>query len=245
MTKSPKSEITTISVESISEFIEKSDHTYPDQLFLYRGQAHYRNLLPTIARPNEGKFPIVHEERDYLRSFRLLGAAHPEIASASDIDLLVTAQHHGLHTRLLDWSSNPLVALWFACSKDDRDTYVYRLDTTEMVVFGQDEIEKIDGIYPNPGKGDPKSTFILQPRHSIKRVQAQQGYFTCHRYSVGSKKFVPLEKQNGFHNKIIEFKIPKKFINKIKKSLSNLGINNMTLFPDLDGLCKHIMMDIQ
>jgi hypothetical protein len=82
---------------------------------LFRGQKADVPLVSSIGQvieKNNISFPLTFE-RNRLRIARsVIGAT----SRYSDWDLIALCQHHGIATRFLDWSSNSLVALWFAVS---------------------------------------------------------------------------------------------------------------------------------
>jgi hypothetical protein len=63
--------------------------------------------------------------------------------------------------------------------------------------------------------------------------------FTVHKI-VSGKRFVPLEKNRDYKNKLEKIVIPPEHFSNIRKDLHIHNINAVSLFPDIDGLCKHL-----
>jgi hypothetical protein len=200
------------------------------ELVLFRGQPVIGNLLPSIAR-NDRATDTTSQERRVLSQLRLMGASFAGVSHANELELLVLARHFGLKTRLLDWTSNPLAALWFACSNTSLgDVYVYALES--------DNLQK-DGVYETD-PFDAASTRVFQPRLSNPRLLAQHAWFTLHCFAKKSKQFVPLERNPKIRPQLTEIVIPDDRRKDMLKSLDRHGISSRTLFPDLEGLCRHL-----
>lgn len=227
-----KTDMHTAQVTSLLEFVELVETLEILQgLSIFRGQAKKGNLLPNIARPD----PCINTastEKEMLNQLLLLATPHlPQVATTTMLERMVVAQHYGMKTRLLDWSTNPLVALYFACAdRKDGDVYVYALDADNY-------------LHENPYESDPfllNSTKIFQPRLNNPRIAAQDGWFTLHAFSEKSRKWVALEKHREIKHRLAEIKIPKDSRENIIKSLNRHGVSVRTVFPDLDGVCRYV-----
>jgi hypothetical protein len=227
-------------VKNIEDFISKvtTDVTEGDTqkhfLFLYRGQRDITwELLPKIARQNiDANF--LDEEKEILNEFKRIGRPYIDSAIISNTwDLIALAQHHGLPTRLLDWSTNPLVALWFAFFEKD-ETVSER--AVWVLILEKNELANIETEEPFA----LSKTKAFKPNHITRRLTAQSGWFTAHKFMDIDQKFIRLNTNKIYKKKIVKFILPNSERDHVLNGLDILGINYFSLFPDLDGLTKYL-----
>lgn len=222
-------------IESIIElFAALKEHCVgPD--FLFRGQREDRPLLPRIARlsfdPGDRR---PDAERRMYEDFRRQALPFLERVPDNDWDWLALAQHHGMATRLLDWTGNPLVAMWFAVARpavDSGSAVIWILE-----IESADYVEEKETV--NPWSVD--RTRVFRPTHITRRVVAQSGWFTVHKYRTKSENFLALDKNSTYKRRLRKLRIPATAFADIRWDLDRCGINGSSLFPELDGLCQHI-----
>ena len=187
---------------------------------MFRGHSNDKwDLVPKAGREPYNK----HDDMDIFKSWKRQAVNFLNV-SYDDWDMLTIAQHHGLATRLLDWTFNPLVAAFFAVqNNEDTDAIVYAYFNPYSIKTEEVEVFEHEGV----GKVKPYST--------APRVVRQSGNFTIH--NPPKLKITDSLKKGDKLEKII---IDLSYRNELRFELSHYGINELSLFPDLDGLSQHV-----
>jgi len=135
--------------------------------------ANNHRLIPSIGRrtyKQRGKAGFASYETRIFRLFKDMALPYLRAVPSTDLEWLALAQHHSLPTRLLDWTYNPLVAVFFAVAEPPEDS---------SAVFAYRMIQTIDA---NSGI-DPFSitkVYKFRPPHFDERIRVQQSVFTLH-----------------------------------------------------------------
>lgn len=236
-----KNKISQVKIESLNMFIKYLEENSPSGIVLFRGQPDDDSLLPKIARG--GKFrwkkDLLKTECEMFEEFKKRSLPYLDFKPASDWDWLALAQHYGLATRLLDWTKNPLAALWFVVSNSEREKNKGYGVIWMFSVMSEHIVDANDKISPF----ECDSTKVFQPNHITKRIVAQDGWFTVHKYVNSARKFIRFEKLKKYSQLLTKMIVPYDAFYTIRNQLNQCGINSASIFPDLDGLCKHIVWD--
>jgi hypothetical protein len=198
-------------IKSINDFIDivdaiklNSEKNGNFAELLFRGQRVDKPLLPKLARLNLNG-SIENVEKLILKEFERGVIPLSEFKPENEWDLLALAQHHGLPTRLLDWTYSSLIALWFAVS----DTPLkYENESYENGVVWILNA-KVDDFRIDTEKEGPISkrlTKIYRPKVVSRRISAQAGAFTVHKINEGGK-IIKLEINKEFSTKLTKLLI--------------------------------------
>jgi len=228
-----------IRVISLAEYVKEISTILEDfniMKIMFRGQRRDEKLLPKIVRDTHlKKSEILEIEKYMLKDFKRKARLYLDFEPNNDLEWLAIAQHHGLKTRLLDWTENALAALWFCVEQKPENMKGYGVVWVSEFL----DIESYyvnDDDYINPFKIE--RTKIFKPVHLTKRIISQSGIFKVHKILYKEKIAIPLEKNPHFTETLTKIKIPYQKFENIKFNLERCGITSASLFPDLDGLCK-------
>lgn len=225
---------------TFKDWMEKARFEYKCSLFRGHGSDSYR-LKTSLARAGRNRLDRYCQSE--LRHFATLAEAVLEsrlnLDDMSDYStVLGLAQHHGLPTPLLDWTSSPYVAAFFAFSDalenrsngaGSENVRVYAL-TREFVGESSPNVVQIPRLQPY------LNFLAIAPRLN-PRLQAQQGHFLVTNIADIEAYLMSIEKLSG--KKIVyAADIPISWATNALEDLAFMGLTAATLFPGLDGIGK-------
>lgn len=253
MSEIPEKRVTSVVdlFDEISRLDQSPHHNHFRSDWIYRGMTNAAwDIESSLRRVGPHHASV---ELSLLRNFRRYAAAEASIDGASLWNDLAVAQHHGLPTRLVDWTNSPLVALHFAIGTEpddsidaviwmasirtikllpsplraalkEEDAYVFATETLGAQV---DTLEALDEM-----RSEDDFMLIIEPPALDQRITNQ--------YAMLSALPSPTEQVNEFLERHPDFArrllIPGALKWEVRDKLDQFNVTERMLFPGLDGL---------
>ncbi len=254
----------TIQIDTFSQLTEQLS-SY-DSGWVFRGHTRASwelgSTLERILSPLEWNPGLAEACEQYsLEEFR--SRAHHYMADSSGqllttLGWLALMQHHGVPTRLLDFTQSPFFALFFAFREVPPDQKepcsVWALNYRQIMHHSIDILRKnvpsfkydytrasleSDIIFDellSTGKHD--LLWVTEPRHRNTRLERQKGTFLVSGNVRSRISDIP--NANIPKEAVEKIDIPATFTREVFRLLTSMGIDNSRLFSDLDGLAADI-----
>lgn len=229
----------------------KSGYDFP----LFRGHADGGwELSPTLLRSRNLKRVknIFEQEAALFHDFITL-AGH-RISTKNTWHTLFTMRHHGVPTRLIDWSENLFVALYFAVLDNTdlvKNPCIWIMDpyllnrrsrrlTGGYIINPEFELKEYFELFckdcktiMRPNKYVPKYPVAFYPFRHHDRLISQSGLFTMHGTNISPlEKIVP--------ECLIKIEIPDNIVQDIRLIVEVAGFNRFSIYQDFDSLAKYL-----
>jgi hypothetical protein len=197
---------------------------HPAPRWIFRGQGQHYSLKPSVGRTE--RYSAIRELQLFNEFKRLANPMINRSQIASDWDWLFLAQHHGLPTRLLDWTTNPLIAAYFACEPSPKGKVngeIIAVEIGKIGLFDQDELEN--------GPFGIGSTQFVFPTVVAPRIASQRGLFSVHH--TPSKNWI-------LRDKTVRHVIKAGDKGEFRDLLFGLGVDSAMVMADLDGTAANL-----
>ncbi|MBI3696404.1 MAG: FRG domain-containing protein [Acidobacteria bacterium] len=235
---------------SVDEFVKIVSEAEPVAWFRGHANAEW-SLVPKFYRQQDRDR---ESEDDVREQFVTCAPTLSDVKPAGSWDWYFLMQHHGAPTRLLDWTEGALIGLYFAVREDPGHHHaaVWVLDPWELNrrVVGKAEAlppgdpgttkrdrQRYERWLPDrfaPRKKWPPSPVAIYPGHIMRRIGAQRSCFTIHGLDQrGLEEIAEL-----IESPLMKIVIPSWEAKTIRRSLATCGVDETTVFPDLEGLGK-------
>ena len=257
----------TIEVKSLGDLLDRATPGQPDpasgrlrDTAIYRGVANSDSRLLTSLDRLGGIDPAhtkAHLEEHLLRNFIRYGKPFLPENRENLWEIMVIAEHHGLPTRLLDWTHSPLVAAHFATLTDrpGTDRIIWRLDWKSVhqkfglrdVVFLVDDLDALLKERELPATweflnakvtGRQEFVCVLEPPAVTQRLAVQSGAFTL--CSAKDRNLDEVLKAHDLADALTGFVIPAERVDYLRDQLDLCTVDERRLFPGLDGIAAEL-----
>ena len=238
-----------------------TDQVYKPEMDRYRSHHIYRGMpdanyeiIPSLHRIcKEKRFEL---EPIILANFTKYAVLEDPTIESSIWRQMILGQHHGLPTRLLDWSFSPLIGLHFATSEvnledmDSHDSAVWRIDVRDLHALLPEKYQQVmkrsmstsfslkmlQENCKDPHQYDSdmegKAMLVVEPPSIEQRIINQYSFFTI----------VPLEVRSvdeflsKYTDHTVKYIIKKELRWRVRDMLDQLNISERIVYPGLDGL---------
>lgn len=239
-----------IEINSLSEFVNNICDKNTTKTRLYRGQSQNWPIQASIFRNN-------YSERKEAEIYNIIQKHNSSEVGSKELylDNLIDMQHYGIPTRLIDWSYNPLVSLYFAVAYDhkhDGKVFMHQIDDrNEMVSFGSTKYKNLSKLLQSDILNQSLSldkitdaeiiniidsiflkgekTYFIDTQNINDRIRSQQGCFAlCIDPKRKYFKYVKERSLNSYilKNKLIDENVSK-FLNEHVKDIAQKVIDDM------------------
>ena len=227
--------------------------------YVYRGMTNADFRMVTSLRRNCKQLQQTLEPA-ILKNFAKYAVIEDPGVSQSVWHQMILGQHHGLPTRLLDWTQSALVALHFAVSEDDlghmedHDCMVWRMDIRELHALLPEKYQQVMRDYQaevfsvdmlgdaaqslaqyDRDLGD-RGMVVLEPPSLSARIVNQYSFFSV----------IPMDMENveefldRYTENTVKYVIDRRLRWRVRDMLDQLNMSERIVYPGLDGLSRWI-----
>jgi len=217
-------------IDTVQQFLVHASESYfkePRGRWVFRGHSDISyKLVPSVGRGKHTSKTREKYEASIFEIFCREARAYLDSFPTDIWERLALAQHFGLPTRLLDWTANPLAALYFAVEANPE---------VDGELFGLRATAKVSETTLNSSPFSVRKPTKFYPNIITPRIRSQEALFVV---CVDIEN--PLDQNLRSDWKIERLRIPREKKDRLRYELFRIGIHKSSLFPDLEGLAERL-----